>query len=207
MPKFPEYYSRLYRKVQEFRVLTDNVLRFSTEDLQAIQVDLAPINAAQMLRQVLSDARERASLKGLKFSEHIPGNLRLLADPDLLQIVVNNLVDNALKYTSTGSVTVWAVDRLSRIEILVEDSGPGVPENERERIFNLFVRGSRATSEGQEGLGLGLYISRLYVEAMGGSLRYEPIHERETGSGEESEAIGSRFVVEFQRSSGRATNE
>jgi signal transduction histidine kinase len=207
LPKFPEYYSRLYRKVQEFRVLTDNVLRFSSEDLQAIQVDLVPINAAQVLRQVLSDARERASLKGLKFNEQIPGNLQLLADPNLLQIVVNNLVDNALKYTKLGCLTIRAAERLSRVEIFVEDSGPGVPENERERIFNLFVRGSNATSEGLEGLGLGLYISRLYVEAMGGALRYEPIHARDASQDDEPEMIGSRFVVEFQRSSGRSTGE
>jgi signal transduction histidine kinase len=204
--RFPEYYSKLYLKVQEFRALTDNVLRFASEDVQVIEVDLIPINAAQVLRQVLSDARQRASLAGLKFSEQIPGSLRVLADPGLLQVVINNLVDNALKYTKAGCISVRAVDRLSRIEILVEDSGPGVPENERERIFNLFVRGANATSE-QEGLGIGLYISRLYVEAMGGSLRYEPIHMGETSRNQEPEMIGSRFVIEFQRSSGRSTSE
>ena len=168
LPRFDEYYAKLYRKVQEFRTLTDNVLRFSAHDVKAIHVEIAPINVAQVVRQVLSDARERARLKGLTFRDEVPGSLHLLADADLLQIVVNNLVDNALKYTIEGHVAVRAVDLLTRIEITVEDSGPGVPENERERIFELFVQGAQATSKGQEGLGLGLFISRRYVEAMEG---------------------------------------
>ena len=207
LPRFAEYYSMLYRKVQEFKTLTDNVLRFSAHDVKTIQVELAPTNAAQVLRQVLSDAQERARQKGLKFSNQIPGNFQLLADGDLLQVVVNNLVDNALKYTSAGHVIVRPVDSLTRMQIVVEDSGPGVQEIERERIFELFVQGAQARAEGKEGLGLGLYISRLYVEAMGGSLRYEPVFDQKPGGSEEPELVGSRFIVEFQRPSGRTNSE
>jgi signal transduction histidine kinase len=197
----------LYRRVQEFQTLTDNVLRFSELNVKEIQVKFVPINVAHLLRQVLSDARQRAALKSLTLLDHIPGNLQLVTDTNLLQIAVNNLVDNALKYTAEGHVTVRAVDLLTRVEVAVEDSGPGVPEDEREKVFELFVQGSCARSQGQEGLGLGLYISRLYVEKMGGTLRYEPLLSRAPGGGEEPSMVGSRFVAEFQRSSGRTTGE
>jgi signal transduction histidine kinase len=208
LPRFNEYYSKLFRKVQEFRILTDNVLRFSAYDVKAIQVEKVPVNVAQVLRQVLADARERAKFQGLTFDDSIPGSLQLLGDAHLLQVVVNNLVDNGLKYTPEGQVVVRAVDLLTRIEIVVEDSGPGVPENEREKIFELFVQGSEATRKAQEGLGLGLYISRLYVEAMGGSLRYEPILREQSGGdgAPKVKMTGSRFIVEFQLPPGRTTD-
>jgi signal transduction histidine kinase len=134
--------------------------------------------------------------------ESIPESLRTRADRKLLQVVFNNLVDNALKYTSAGYLAVFAEDLLTEIRITVEDSGPGVPATERDRIFDLFVQGSGAEQASHEGLGLGLYISRRYIEAMGGTLRYEPVFEGVVASGPDESLAGSRFIIKLPKPSG-----
>jgi signal transduction histidine kinase len=202
MPRFDEYFSILHRKVQEFRDITDNVLRFSAMDVKDVQVEWESVNVAQTLRRVLKAARERASAEGLLLKENIPEDLRVRADEKLLQVVFNNLVDNALKYTPSGYIAVSALDLLTEIQVVVEDSGPGVPESEREHIFELFMQGSMANAATHEGLGLGLYVSRQYIEAMNGTLRYIPVFKGGMAIGPDEALVGSRFVVSLQKASG-----
>jgi len=200
--KFDYYYSQLEQKVREFTTLTDNVLRFSTLDIKEISVNKAPVNVARVLRAVLAAAGERAKARGLLLKENVSGELRAVADPELLHIVFNNLVDNALKYTPSGAITVETYDLGTTIRIVVADTGPGVRAAEREQIFDLFVQGTRHGTNSREGLGLGLYISRRYVEAMGGRLWYEPVLAEGSRPGEDELLAGSRFVVELPSQQG-----
>lgn len=202
LPRFDEYFGLLTRKVQEFRTLTDNVLRFSAQSVKDIQVSWESVNVAGVLRAVLTAARERAKAAGLELRESIPDRLRTTADSELLKVVFNNLIDNAIKYTQTGYVKVHGEDRLTHLVIEVEDSGPGVPAAERERIFALFAQGAAASATSDEGLGLGLFISRLYLGAMGASLRYQPVFR--AGTDADGDMIGSRFIVEIPKRGGQA---
>jgi two-component system sensor histidine kinase GlrK len=95
----------------------------------------------------------------------------VVADPEKLRSVVDNLIGNAVKFTpSGGSVSVLA--RSSGDEALIDviDSGPGVPAEERDSIFDSFFRGRAKASARVEGSGLGLAIAREFVEAHGGSI-------------------------------------
>jgi signal transduction histidine kinase len=203
LAKFDYYYSQMEQKVQEFSTLTDNVLRFSTLDIKEISLHKSAVNVARVMRKVLSAARERAKARGLCLEESLSGDLRAEADPDLLHIVFNNLVDNALKYTPSGTITIQSQDLLTHIRIVVADTGPGVPIRDRDNIFDLFYQGTRPGASSREGLGLGLYISRRYIEAMGGRLWYEPILE--PGAGEI--LAGSRFIIELPKHEGGRQRE
>jgi two-component system sensor histidine kinase GlrK len=95
----------------------------------------------------------------------------VVADPEKLRSVVDNLIGNAVKFTpSGGSVAVLA--RSSGDEALIDviDSGPGVPAEERDSIFDSFFRGRAKASARVEGSGLGLAIAREFVEAHGGRI-------------------------------------
>jgi PAS domain S-box-containing protein len=105
---------------------------------------------------------------------------RIEADPEQLRQVLENLIDNALKYgPSEGSVEIGVGRRGRWACFWVRDEGPGVPENERERIFEKFYRLDPALLKGVGGTGLGLYISRQLVQRMGGRIWVEA----EDGSG------------------------
>jgi two-component system sensor histidine kinase KdpD len=96
---------------------------------------------------------------------------RVLADAGLLERVVANVVDNALRHGGGAPVAVRASAYADRVELRVVDSGPGVPRDAADRLFTPFQRlGDRDTTTG---VGLGLSVARGFTEAMGGTLTAE----------------------------------
>ncbi|MGD8374987.1 MAG: HAMP domain-containing sensor histidine kinase [Acidobacteriota bacterium] len=142
-------------------------LRFEPRD-----VPLAPFFRSE-IEGFSYRARGREIELHIDVEADLPEEIR--ADPDRLGEVVRNLLGNALRYTpSGGSVTArLSPEGNSALRFEVEDTGPGVPEAERERIFDRYFRGTHA--EGKRGSGLGLAISRAIVEAHGGELWMEPV--------------------------------
>ena len=101
-----------------------------------------------------------------------PDDLTVWADPEAVGQILDNLVDNAIKYTRAGgTVRVrWAAAG-DTVNIDVEDNGPGIPEVDLPRIFARFYRVDRARSRELGGTGLGLAIVKRLSQAMGGSVR------------------------------------
>lgn len=126
------------------------------------------IDMADIARQVLEARAEEALRLGIDIGLEADGDAPVIGDGTMLREMVVNLVDNALRYTpAPGTVTVTVRRSGAVVEVLVEDSGPGIPEAERERVFERFYRviGTQA-----EGSGLGLAIVREVVEGAGGSV-------------------------------------
>jgi two-component system, NtrC family, sensor histidine kinase GlrK len=120
-------------------------------------------------------------------------NATLDADPEKLRSIVDNLVSNAVKFTPAGgTVTVKARALAGEAVIEVLDTGPGVPPEERESIFNLFFRGRTKAESGVKSSGLGLAIARELVEAHGGQIAVV------------ADGTGGHFRVTLPRRSARA---
>jgi signal transduction histidine kinase len=111
-----------------------------------------------------------------------------MADQDALHQIVINLLDNAVKYGGSGPITLRAARHDGRARVEVEDTGPGVPESDRERIWQPFVR--LRSADRVPGSGIGLAVVRELVLAHGGACRVE-----------HGPAGGSRFVVELPHAS------
>ena len=130
-----------------------------------------------------------ADVNGHQFVVELPDEpLAAKADPEKLRQVCSILVDNALRYSPDGgTVTVGAARRQDTVEVSVEDEGIGIPQADQEQIFRKFYRGADAELRaGAGGTGLGLFIARGLVTAMGGRIWV---------SSEEGE--GSRFSFEL----------
>jgi PAS domain S-box-containing protein len=146
-----------------------NVARLDTGDLQ---VELGRIDVGSVVSEVVETAEESGVLNGHRFEVDLPEEpLAAEADPDKVRQVFNILVENALRYSPRGgTVTVGARRNADRVEVRVVDEGIGIPAAERERIFRKFYRAESAARDGAAGTGLGLFIARELVTAMGGRI-------------------------------------
>ena len=131
-------------------------------------------------------ARMVRRISGHKLREEIPDDLPFAsADPLLLEQALVNLLDNAVKYSPTGSdITVTARPQGDRIILTIADEGPGIPLSELPHIFDKFYR-VRKADHGVAGTGLGLSVARGFIEAFGGTL----------AAGNRSDRTGAIFTL------------
>jgi PAS domain S-box-containing protein len=167
------------RSGKHLLTLINDVLDMSKIEAGRTVLEASPFDLGELMRDLIDMMRIRAEEKGLQLLLDQSSQFPRFVDgdaPKLRQIIIN-LLSNAVKFTEQGGVTLRLSSQPGRdteqIELLceVEDSGPGIAAEELERIFKPFVQlGEQA---GQEGTGLGLTITRQYVELMGGGINAE----------------------------------
>jgi two-component system sensor histidine kinase BaeS len=142
-----------------------------------------PIDVAQLVSETVAAYQAPAAENDVHLEEAWASSVeptRIEGDPDRLQRVLRNLLDNALRHTPAGgTIQVQAASADGQVQVSVSDSGPGVAEADLERIFDRFYRGelSRRRDEGSaaaSGAGLGLAIARGLVQAHRGRIWAEP---------------------------------
>jgi signal transduction histidine kinase len=158
-----------YEQGNRLRSLLEQLLDLSRLDARSIAVEPRPL----VLHSVLSEIAADAVPNGTSLRIDVSPDLAIVADADVLERVVSNLLANAVSY-GRPPIVVSAERRDRHIRITVEDSGAGVAEDVVPRLFERFVRGEQSG-----GSGLGLAIARAYARAHGGDLVYEP---REAGA-------------------------
>ncbi len=105
-----------------------------------------------------------------KVSFDVDKNIYLLGESDYFKMVIENIIGNALKYSNNEEVFLSGKISGDRVKIKVEDKGIGIPDEEKDKVFGRFYRGSRSVKDGIKGYGLGLSIARLVVEKMNGKI-------------------------------------
>jgi two-component system sensor histidine kinase KdpD len=150
--------------------LAAEVVAMARVEAGKLHLEKRPVGAAE----IVSSALSALPADGRIVTVHVPATLPLVdADAEFAAQVVKQLVENALKYSPAESpVAVSAERRDGRIAIAVADSGPGIEENERARIFDKFFRGRRHRFD-TKGTGMGLAIAKGIVEAHGGRIWVE----------------------------------
>ena len=153
--------------------LIDEILDFSRIEAGRLELDCAPFELAPLIEGVVELVAPRAQGKGIEVAAHIAPDVpaRLVGDAARLRQILINLAGNAVKYTDRGGVGLRVSRRPDdRIVFSVEDTGPGVPVEQRAAIFQEFERGDGSATAAHGGAGLGLAISRALAERMGGDL-------------------------------------
>lgn len=167
------------------RLLSD-LLRLSAIEAQAPESAVRePVRLRAIAAHAAQTVEERRAAKGATIAVEVPDDAIALGDPAGLEQVLENLVDNALKYGPSGVRVRVSGERLGdRVCAIVEDTGPGIPAEHLPRVFERFYRVDPARSREEGGAGLGLAIVKHLVELMHGSVTVES----EVGK-------GTRFVV------------
>jgi two-component system phosphate regulon sensor histidine kinase PhoR len=170
--------------------VTNDLLKLARIEAGKLEVQLGPVNFAEVVEACAETTMLRAGRKGIDFDADIPADLPAVrGDARLLREVLQNLLDNAVQYTPPGGkVQVQTATGPREVTITVADTGIGIPIADQERIFERFYRIDAARSREEGGTGLGLSIARHIVETLGGRLWVES----EVGS-------GSRFSFSVPR--------
>jgi two-component system, OmpR family, phosphate regulon sensor histidine kinase PhoR len=175
----PELADRFLRTIDKhadrLAALIDDLLTISRLESGRVVLNLQPISLHKLTVKLLEDLRVRAGERNIRFHNRVPPELGATADPERLEQVIFNLVDNAIKYGRTdGNVTVGAETmKGGGLQIWVQDDGPGIPPEAIERIFERFFRVDKARSREQGGTGLGLSIVKHIVQSHGGEVRVQ----------------------------------
>jgi signal transduction histidine kinase len=149
-----------------------NYLNLSRIERGELQVRARPLHVeSDVVRPLLSNFRGRLDSKGMRVEVDMAGDLFVQADPSLLQIVYDNLLNNAVKYgRERGLVRIAGRRRDGQAELHVWNDGPGVPPDQADNLFGKFYR-LRNPEEKERGTGLGLFIAREIVQRHGGDIR------------------------------------
>jgi len=155
--------------------LTDDLLKLARIEAGKMAMEIRPVAAAEFLPSCVETARINAAPRNITLECDCPRDLpRIKGDPGSLQEILQNLLDNAVRYTPDGGrIVVKAFEREGEIVMSVADTGIGIPKAEQERIFERFYRVDAARSRASGGTGLGLSIARHLVEAHGGRIEVE----------------------------------
>lgn len=152
--------------------LINDLLDISDMEAGQARLRLAPVNAEELVLEVAHAAEAMAAAKGLAVRVYTEP-LEIMADPLRLRQALLNLVDNAVKFTSQGTITVGVGKTGSSALFEVSDTGAGIPDDDTMRIFDAFFQADTSLTRSSQGTGLGLTIVRRIVELHGGVVNVE----------------------------------
>jgi signal transduction histidine kinase len=188
-----EFIEKAHRGCDELALMVGNIMDASRLQIEAERIRLAPVELAASVRHVIEILEAVTTREQRPVNLAISPGLAVLADELRLRQILLNLVSNALKYSPAGTtIQIQALQGQGLVKISVRDYGLGVPLEDQPRLFERFMRLERDMNSPVRGAGLGLYITRRLVEAMGGRLWVE-------SSGVPGE--GSTFSFTLQRAS------
>ena len=183
------------QSTDRLNILISDLLDIAKIETGKLKMNLAPVNMKQILEDVVRRFEGEASKKGIKIISENPENAKeVMADRERIDQVIDNLVSNAIKFTSdNGSVTLTTADKGDFIQFGVRDTGIGISKAEQQNIFEKFYQVESGTTRISQGVGLGLAIVRSIVEMHGGQVWVES----ELGKGSEFKFILPRAKTEF----------
>lgn len=177
-------------ETERLRDFVEAILSLSALEAGRYPIELSPLSVAEVMESLSGRLPEHSGWDRLRVN--LPASLpAVMADERALNSVLFHLIDNAMKYAPQGPVEIGGKEHGDEVEIWVRDAGPGIPIEERERVFEMFHRLDGRDSREVYGHGLGLFLVRRLLQAMGGN-----IHIEEAASG------GARFVFRLRRSVG-----
>ncbi len=189
-------FSIIDEEAQRLTYLVENVLAFSRSEHGRNTVVVEPVEMDREMEAAIDAFAPLARVRRAKIRSTVQPGLVARVDPRALRQIVLNLLDNAVKYGPLGQTVTIALEGADdKVQISVEDQGPGVPKADREKVWDPYVRLTRETESAAGGSGIGLSIVRELVRLHFGRAWVD-----------DAPGGGARFVVEFPRESARTAD-
>jgi signal transduction histidine kinase len=166
---------KAYAGTIRLRDLVNELLDIARVESGRATYTIEPVNLAEEVRAMIELQEVPAQEKNIAISHQLPEQLpRIIADKKKLEIILTNFISNAIKYNrSPGSVMISCAINDSFIQTTISDSGLGIPPEQQAQMFQKFFRVEASDRRDIPGTGLGMYITKQFIEAMGGKLWFE----------------------------------
>ncbi|HQT23862.1 HAMP domain-containing sensor histidine kinase [Daejeonella sp.] len=170
--------------------MLSNMLHWSKTQMGGVTVNLLPLNLKDAIMPTINLMQSIAIQKEISIEENINNSITVLADRDMLQLVIRNLLSNALKFTNpAGQININAKIEGNTSLITISDTGKGIPYEMQKDLFSVRVKSTFGT-QNEKGVGLGLSLCKEFTELQNGTIRFES----EPGK-------GTRFFISFKLAS------
>ena len=174
-----EYIELIHQSGERMLSIINDLIDISRIDANEVVLNICETNLNKLLHDLAIFFKPEAEKSGLQLNcSNGLSDSESVIDTDCkkLEQVITNLVQNALKFTNEGSIDIGYTRKGSMIELFVADTGIGIPQEMRERVFDRFRQVDNSITRPHEGVGLGLSISKGFVEKLGGTIRVEPVN-------------------------------
>ncbi len=173
-----QYISLIERSGDRMLSIINDLLDIARIESGLMKVDYSYSNINEQLDYIFTFFKPECEKKGIRCSldKYLTDNVAIIkTDREKLYAILTNLFKNAIKYTRKGSIHMGYTLQNGMVKFYLKDTGMGIPDNRKEAIFDRFVQGDISDKEALQGAGLGLSITKAYVEMLGGSIWVESI--------------------------------
>lgn len=165
--------NNLLKSTKSTSEMLGNILSWTKAQMNGVSLNFVRVNLERALHNTVELHQHMAREKGVELIIPERSDLQLIADPDMLQLVVRNLISNAIKFTPAGGrITVSYESREDECCIIIQDTGIGIAEEFHQEMFSLKSQSTFGTNN-EKGVGLGLLLSKSYVELQNGKIWFE----------------------------------
>jgi signal transduction histidine kinase len=170
---------RVQRSARELLELVTTTLELSRSEGRSVQLQLHDIHIDSLIEDLIQEMRAVPRKPGVRLVWNAPKGLPAVhSDRRHIKIILKNLLDNAVKFTDRGRVTIEATEEGDGVLLRITDTGIGMRSDDLERIFEPFHRSENPAVQRQSGVGLGLYIVRRLVDGLAGKIDVESVSGR-----------------------------
>jgi signal transduction histidine kinase len=169
------YLNTISASTDRLAALVEDLLNVSRIEQGRLKVEMTAVDPQILIAEVIKELSVEANKKGLQLTSQINEKYIISADAARFKQVLINLIGNAVKYTTVGSVTVKLQEKKEKLEIKIIDTGIGMSAQDRERLFQKFYRVRNDKTKNIIGTGLGLWITKQIVEIMKGQIYIDSI--------------------------------
>lgn len=168
-----KYFGKVRKAIDSVSFLMQNLLRWSRTQLQGFVPNIEKIDAKKTVEDVLYTLENIAAEKTIILHNNVDQNHLFYADEEMVKLVLRNILTNSIKFSFTNStITITSCASDTRCTISIKDSGVGIIKNDLEALFS-FKKQSKPGTQNESGTGIGLMLSKEFVDKMGGSIYAE----------------------------------